>query len=501
MGQPRTGDQGRQRKAGIFPEARCIFFPFKVSPPSSFFSKMYNKPQHGFQPQSKILEDFRIRPPHVFARILLFDCKNTLPHSRILSPPRLRAVSTVHCIGRMPLKTADLPPNAPLPPWVKDLPPVRDVRKQLASRLVIPFLDQHSYPEGGVAEAKRARRREKEAFLRTDFVREIPAEGCPGNHPKNHVGNGRRLVVTVDEFLCRLRACRGDCGRNVSDVAPKNGSEISCSIGPRNERSNRIENQQNLLSIDHPSDVPDGEISYGAIPGGTADDEADSFAIYTNNQGSPALVVPEVETEVLASELELKRVTRTEDEEGWSSTAAACSAREDGQGGAERETEEKRQDKDEEGKGEEDFEERLACDIAEVVAATATAERLVALARGSFNDRSIPTRKPSDRRDNPSSENETLGLMRQGLERPTEITAVADMPKVECDMEQDISSFSNGVSRNGDRNAVPADGERTESVGTRECTNGETTVPPKVYGQAAIVTSHVSVRDMGAVRM
>lgn len=34
----------------------------------------------------------------------------------------------------------------------------------------MPFLDQHAYPEGGVAEAKRARRREKEAFLKTVFT-------------------------------------------------------------------------------------------------------------------------------------------------------------------------------------------------------------------------------------------------------------------------------------------------------------------------------------------
>lgn len=57
--------------------------------------------------------------------------------------------------------------TATLLPWVKELPPVRDGRKQFASGKIIPFLNQHVYPEGGVAEVKRARRQEKEAFLRT----------------------------------------------------------------------------------------------------------------------------------------------------------------------------------------------------------------------------------------------------------------------------------------------------------------------------------------------
>lgn len=47
---------------------------------------------------------------------------------------------------------------------------MRDGRRQFASGEIIPFLDQHVYPEGGVAEAKRARRREKEAFVRTVFA-------------------------------------------------------------------------------------------------------------------------------------------------------------------------------------------------------------------------------------------------------------------------------------------------------------------------------------------
>lgn len=47
---------------------------------------------------------------------------------------------------------------------------MRDGRRQFASGEIISSLDQHTYPEGGVAEAKRARRREKEAFLNTVFV-------------------------------------------------------------------------------------------------------------------------------------------------------------------------------------------------------------------------------------------------------------------------------------------------------------------------------------------
>ncbi|CAM9530204.1 unnamed protein product, partial [Ectocarpus sp. 13 AM-2016] len=60
-------------------------------------------------------------------------------------------------------------PSPSAPPWVKELPPVRDGRRQFASGEIIPFLEQHVYPEGGVAEAKRARRREKEAFLKTVY--------------------------------------------------------------------------------------------------------------------------------------------------------------------------------------------------------------------------------------------------------------------------------------------------------------------------------------------
>lgn len=58
----------------------------------------------------------------------------------------------------------------PPPPWVKELPPVRDGRRQFATGVIIPFLDQHLYPPGGVAEVRRARRREKEAFLKKVFV-------------------------------------------------------------------------------------------------------------------------------------------------------------------------------------------------------------------------------------------------------------------------------------------------------------------------------------------
>lgn len=44
---------------------------------------------------------------------------------------------------------------------------MRDGRRQFATGEIIPFLDQHVYPEGGVAEVKRARRREKGAFLKS----------------------------------------------------------------------------------------------------------------------------------------------------------------------------------------------------------------------------------------------------------------------------------------------------------------------------------------------
>lgn len=47
---------------------------------------------------------------------------------------------------------------------------MRDGRRQFATGVIIPSLDQHAYPPGGVAEVKRARRREKEAFLKSVFV-------------------------------------------------------------------------------------------------------------------------------------------------------------------------------------------------------------------------------------------------------------------------------------------------------------------------------------------
>eukprot|EP00903_Cladosiphon_okamuranus_P010523 g9953.t1 len=65
-----------------------------------------------------------------------------------------------------PFSFSSSPETTLLPPWVKELPPVRDGRRQFATGDIIPFLDQHAYPEGGVAEVKRARRREKQAFLK-----------------------------------------------------------------------------------------------------------------------------------------------------------------------------------------------------------------------------------------------------------------------------------------------------------------------------------------------
>lgn len=47
---------------------------------------------------------------------------------------------------------------------------MRDGRRQFATGEIIPFLDQYVCPEGGVAEAKRARRREKQAFLKTVLI-------------------------------------------------------------------------------------------------------------------------------------------------------------------------------------------------------------------------------------------------------------------------------------------------------------------------------------------
>ncbi|CAM9839128.1 unnamed protein product, partial [Sphacelaria rigidula] len=82
-------------------------------------------------------------------------------------------------------------------------------RKQLASRLIIPFLHQHTYPEGGIAEAKRVRRREKEDFLQS--IRCLPsavhAAHCSRVLPKNGPGNSLRLVPAATDSELPSPSC------------------------------------------------------------------------------------------------------------------------------------------------------------------------------------------------------------------------------------------------------------------------------------------------------
>lgn len=69
---------------------------------------------------------------------------------------------------------------------MKNLPPVFDRRKQFGTGEIISFLDQHIYPEGGVAEKKRARRREKEAYMDTFLVAPCDAAKEEGhNHQES----------------------------------------------------------------------------------------------------------------------------------------------------------------------------------------------------------------------------------------------------------------------------------------------------------------------------
>lgn len=81
---------------------------------------------------------------------------------------------------------------------MKVLPPVRDGRAQLATGEIIPFLDQHVYPAGGVAEVKRARRREKQAFLSTVAARAASAGSVPGAVLGNASAEVPRTVSEID---------------------------------------------------------------------------------------------------------------------------------------------------------------------------------------------------------------------------------------------------------------------------------------------------------------
>ncbi|CAN0113612.1 unnamed protein product [Ectocarpus fasciculatus] len=133
---------------------------------------------------------------------------------RAFSPSR----KTKPPIAHHSSSSSSLPsPSAP-PPWVKDLPPVRDGRRQFASGEIIPFLEQHVYPEGGVAEAKRARRREKEAFLKTVFVlRQGTAAGVgTGNWRKS----GGRGDDCSPSRVGHPSDCGGDAPIPVAAVVP-----------------------------------------------------------------------------------------------------------------------------------------------------------------------------------------------------------------------------------------------------------------------------------------
>ncbi|CAN0343687.1 unnamed protein product, partial [Pylaiella littoralis] len=121
-----------------------------------------------------------------------------------------------------PSSSTTAPP--PLPPWVKELPPVRDGRRQFATGVIIPSLDQHAYPPGGVAEVKRARRREKEAFLKTVFVTTARYERESGNRKKQGgYGGGACAGGAMRAAAVDGTDCGGAAGGAAADLPVPSG--------------------------------------------------------------------------------------------------------------------------------------------------------------------------------------------------------------------------------------------------------------------------------------
>lgn len=109
-----------------------------------------------------------------------------------------------------------------LPPWKTNLPPVRENRRQLGTRIIIPFLHQHVYPEGGVVEAKRARRRERRAFLEAVNV-ENPSFSTISGVP---VGRGQRLPQKERHQQWRRSSAGDDVEEGDETDGHKNGKRI-----------------------------------------------------------------------------------------------------------------------------------------------------------------------------------------------------------------------------------------------------------------------------------
>lgn len=127
----------------------------------------------------------------------------------------------------------------PPPPWVKELPPVRDLRKQLASGKVLPFLDQHEYLESRATERKRTTHgRKKRTFVSTaaKAVPKIsPAKAVVPPDTNRVRRYGERRVEAHDGFetgkVPRLDATeRSVCpmrDRMIGYISPKSGDTMS----------------------------------------------------------------------------------------------------------------------------------------------------------------------------------------------------------------------------------------------------------------------------------
>lgn len=185
---------------------------------------------------------------------------------------------------------------ATLPPWVKELPPVRDRRKQLASGEIISFLDQHVYPDGGVAEVKRARRREREAFMQTlSTAAAVPAkrrvpisgggggggEGAGGDDPvtclRNGLVEGYKVAVDLGTVRRLSRRCHSsrktrlrERAKGTSGYIPHAGIEDRSSP----EQANQARESHDFASVQRRTNAkaliqPTEEVTHGSTASGS----------------------------------------------------------------------------------------------------------------------------------------------------------------------------------------------------------------------------------------
>lgn len=248
-----------------------------------------------------------------------------------------------------------------LAPWVKELPPVRDNRKQLASGEIIPLLDQHMYPAGGVTKVKRSRRREKEAYLRTGVII------VPKNIARTSVGaSGSARAGVVDRDSCRgggddlLNKLTLFAGRRKSVVGDGTADDTNALLGTGD-----------ALRGHRDSFGTGGNIS-GTAAGDKDSECSREYSAYDGESARESIL--------------LAKIPLTEDKEFsphdilhvHHGTKLSELARAEHRGKAFGRADDTHNEITQGHQDDTDI--RLAADIAEVVAATAVAERLVALA-------------------------------------------------------------------------------------------------------------------------